>query len=689
MNIFRQLFRQPVRMTAVLLFLGMTASFFSLGAGVLASARATADEVDRSFVTIGIPTTETETVSAELDNGMVIEYEKSIIPFEAWDYLDQMAEKGTLIREVSRLKAVSAYSPSVSAVTSAGEPGKYATWLDEPYNAAIFVISVTSVGEWGDDFNGQGSIEIEADVVEAVMLHPDYTPRTHMTCNVSLASQTEYVALDIRPGRRYLVYGEYCDNDLQLRTSLAWEGRCSLDEVRYENISYDIPEDVLEEMERRSSVENYEPPVAEYLYHERGGGRYLSQSDLDSIDSCYMAVTDRVGRDPGHTLDSSGEQIERDLGDYLCDVYMTPLDTELEAFLDSDEGDEWKQAIRQLEIQYHCVTVLGTELVEGIYSFHEGDCFVSQGRSFTPKEYEEGANSCIISETTALASGLEVGDEIELSFYWGEDYDAAFVDEQGCLTTESYSEKAGVSGDAKTYRIVGIYRQSRLWEESVYSFKPNTIFVPGRSLAEPYHSGLGFGGAFVSLIIPNGKVEEVKAAFAQQGYPEDIFLFYDNGYAEIEDTISGFLHSSMQLFGVSALVCVMALAVYLAVFVFRQRRTAGLMLSLGSGRRYTRRSIFALAMLPVGISTVIGALAGLFFMDAVIRRVFSAAAELMSTSFSSGSTAGHAMLDNVMISLPYMSIPAALAQMLLYGAVIFACVASMVRKPPLELIRKG
>ncbi|MDE7223409.1 MAG: ABC transporter permease [Acetatifactor sp.] len=688
MNIFRQLFRQPVRMIAVLLLLGMTASFFSLGAGVLASARATADEVDRSFVTIGIPTTETETVSAELDNGMVIEYEKSIIPFEAWDYLDQMAEEGTLIREVSRLKAVSAYSPSVFAVTSAGEPGKYAPQLDEPYNAAIFVISVTSAGEW-DEFNGQGYIQIEADVVEAVMLHPDYTPRTHMTCSVGLASRAEYEALDIRPGRRYLVYGKYCDNDLQLRTGLAWGGRCSLDEIRYENINYDIPEDVLEEMERRSSEENYESPVAQYLYDERGGGRYLFQYDLDSIDRCYMTVTDRVGRDLGPTFDSGGEQIERDLGDYLCDVYMTPLDTELEAFLDSDEGDEWKQAIRQLEIQYHCVTVLGTELVEGIYSFHEGDCFVSQGRSFTPKEYEEGANSCIISETTALASGLEVGDEIELSFYWGEDYDAAFVDEQGCLTTESYSEKVGVSGEGKTYKIVGIYRQSRLWEESVYSFKPNTIFVPGRSLAEPYHSGLGFGGAFVSLIIPNGKVEEVKAAFAQQGYPEDIFLFYDNGYAEIEDTISGFLHSSAQLFGVSALVCVTALAVYLAVFVFRQRRTAGLMLSLGSGRRYTRRSIFALAMLSVGISTVIGALAGLFFMDTVLQRVFSAASELMSTSFSGGSVSGHAALDSVMVSLPYMAILAALAQLILYGAVIFACVGSMVRKPPLELIRKG
>ncbi len=692
MNIFRQLSRQPVRLVAVLLLLGMTASFFGLGVGVMASALATADEVDRSFVTIGIPTTETqpELASVELADGTVIEieYENSIIPHEAWDYLEQMAREGSLVREVSRLKAVSAYSPSVSAVTSAGEPGKYGSWLDAPYNTAIFVISVTSAGEWkdyGEGTNGQGAVTIEADVVEAVALQPDYTPRSHATCILNLASRAEYEALDIRPGSRYLVYGEYRDFDLELRTSLAWRVRCSLDEISYENIHYDIPEDVLEEMRRHSS-EGGTLPVAEYRHNDQGAAM-LDQRALDNIDRCCITVVDRVGKDSGYTIDSSGERVERSLGDYLCDVCITPLETDLEAFLNSDEGAEWMQAIRQLEIQYQCVTVLGTDLVEGIYSFHERDAFISQGRSFTQKEYEEGSASCIISETTALASGLEVRDEIELSFYWGEDYDATYIDEAGCIITESYSEKVGMLGEGKPYKIVGIYRQSQLWDDSAYSFRPNTVFVPGRSLAEPYH--YGFGTAFVSLIIPNGRVEELKAAFAQQGYPENIFLFYDNGYAEIEDTVSGFLHSSAQLFGVSALVCVTALLVYLAMFVYRQRRTAGLMLSLGSGQRYTRRSIFALTMLPVGISTLIGGLAGLLFMDAVLQRVFSGASELMNTSFSSGSVSGHAMLDNVMVSLPYVTILAALAQLILYGLVIFVCVGSMVRNPPLGLMRKG
>ena len=139
-----------------------------------------------------------------------------------------------LISEVSRLKSISAYSPSISAVASAGEPGRYASWLDEPYNTAIFVITVTSAGEWKDDVfpSGQGFVDIEADVEEAVMLHSDYMPRTHMTCLVGLASQAEYEALDIRPGSRYLVYGKYLDNDLQLRTDLAQRCRCSIDEIR-------------------------------------------------------------------------------------------------------------------------------------------------------------------------------------------------------------------------------------------------------------------------------------------------------------------------------------------------------------------------------------------------------------------------------------------------------------------------
>ena len=51
MTPFRQLLRQPIRLIAVLLLLGMSATFFCLSGGVFVSAQTTLDEVERNYIT--------------------------------------------------------------------------------------------------------------------------------------------------------------------------------------------------------------------------------------------------------------------------------------------------------------------------------------------------------------------------------------------------------------------------------------------------------------------------------------------------------------------------------------------------------------------------------------------------------------------------------------------------------------
>lgn len=51
------------------------------------------------------------------------------------------------------------------------------------------------------------------------------------------------------------------------------------------------------------------------------------------------------------------------------------------------------------------------------------------------------------------------------------------------LCAQPYCSRVGFTGDSQTYEIIGIYRQSNLWEADSYSVTPNTVFVPNASLA--------------------------------------------------------------------------------------------------------------------------------------------------------------------------------------------------------------
>ena len=154
-------------------------------------------------------------------------------------------------------------------------------------------------------------------------------------------------------------------------------------------------------------------------------------------------------------------------------------------------------------MQYHTVSVIGTDLLESMYCFHQKDSFVTEGRSFGADDYKNGSNVCLISETTAIASGLGTGDCIDLSFYWGPNPLADLTAPEWKVQPQLFSQKIGVSGDTKTYQIIGIYRQSDLWDTADYRFLPNTVFVPNASLPENCYSSRN--GVFFTYVLQNGK----------------------------------------------------------------------------------------------------------------------------------------------------------------------------------------
>lgn len=136
MTPLKQLFRQPVRLFAIFLLVGMASAFICLSAGVFASAKATLAQIEERYVTIGVPTTETADVATEY-NGLTLHHEESVISQDMWAYMDQLAADGTVIKGAYQQKYISAYCPSIQSVTSGKEDGTYVPSLATVYKGNI------------------------------------------------------------------------------------------------------------------------------------------------------------------------------------------------------------------------------------------------------------------------------------------------------------------------------------------------------------------------------------------------------------------------------------------------------------------------------------------------------------------------------------------------------------------------
>ena len=625
MTPLKQLFRQPVRLFAIFLLVGMASAFICLSAGVFASAKATLAQIEERYVTIGVPTTETADVATEY-NGLTLHHEESVISQDMWAYMDQLAADGTVIKGAYQQKYISAYCPSIQSVTSGKEDGTYVPSLDSPYNRAIMIVRVTSVDKTNlPESTELALVSVTASIENVVKMHPDYAVRSTLRLIIGCNSQEELDALDIRPGGRYLAFGaDYIDRDLELRTTLAGTHRCSVEDIDLSKISYDLTED-----EKKTASPDF-LPVAKY---------------------------------------------------------MTPLETDLDVFLSSNAGIEWRSAVQELDTQYHTVSVIGTDLLESMYCFHQKDSFVTEGRSFGADDYKNGSNVCLISETTAIASGLGIGDSIDLSFYWGPNPLADLTAPEWKVQPQRFSQKIGVSGDAKTYQIIGIYRQSDLWDTADYRFLPNTVFVPNTSLPENCYSSRN--GVFFTYVLQNGKVSALQAALESNGYPANILFCFDNGYTEIAETLHGFYSSAQQLLFAACITAGAALFVFLALFVNRQRRTLGLMLSLGSGKRTAVMFSWKIAAIPIILATITGIIVGILTMNATTLNLFSSVSEVLNTSLSGAATIGYNDMITEVVSMPIAVIVAGVLQLIVYIVATYLHLQRLAQRSPLELVRKG
>lgn len=367
--------------------------------------------------------------------------------------------------------------------------------------------------------------------------------------------------------------------------------------------------------------------------NKNSGGDLEAEAVLSQFD-CYMTVCDYASL-PVIYNGENGVELRTDLREYHHKegsiVYMTKvpaeevvpqytvptvekLDGSAEEYLQSEEGALWRQMLEDMEISNHGFPVLAVDKPGYQMAFTQENARIVEGRDFTEKERTEGSKVCIVSETLATQNQLSVGDKLQMQTYANDHnignpsvdlLNSSFP----CATM--YSHAMGFTSEMEEYEIVGIYRQNNAWEnvDDPYGFTPNTIFVPKDSISGDARTGTK--GIFYTLVLHNGKMEELQELQNEAGYP-DLFLCFDQGYSDIVEALDAYEGVSQKAFYIGIAGCAVIMLLFLVLFPLQQGRNLSIMSSLGAPRSkrigFIVGSSFGILLPGVVISGTAGAL---------------------------------------------------------------------------------
>ena len=466
-----------------------------------------------------------------------------------------------------------------------------------PYRGAMLTVKLTKIGSIGvEDYQYGMDGQVKAvnyttflcvGTVEGVLgLDEGFGRQVGKTIvlHVKVFKRADFEALNLQEGKTYLVYGEdfVGKNEWALKNSI---GMNSPDWGRSAH------EELFGKVEGHAGIYHYAPMLEQFdctltISDPSALPIYGIYSDDDGDGVKYVRHDDL--REWWY-WDGKRVRNERIPVEEYARYYQRPTIVELngsaEEFLASEEGALWQEKLDEMQINNHGFPVLCVEKLGYQAVFAREQARIVEGRDFTEEELQSGAKVCIISQSVAMKSGVQVGDTIEMQTYAYDPTLTDQIDEMGCSycfpNAAMYSKKLGFTSESETYTIVGIYRQEDAWRNmyDTYGFTPNTIFVPKASVTAEmliYEKGI-----YSSLVVQPGKIDEIRAVAAEYGVP-DLFICYDQGYSEIVAALDSYEEVSQKALYIGLAAYGVIMLLFLLLFPLQERRALMLMSTMGA-----------------------------------------------------------------------------------------------------------
>ena len=625
MNPMHQLTRRPVKAAFGALLLALAGVILALSGGQFWAAARTRAGVEATYTTVAVVTgriSSDEVLTPSAEGGSNAESLRQDSAMAAAIFLAEPEQQNwSIIRSRPRVGLVSGYSPGLKPAISlyTGHSSS-----DAPYEYSIVEIRADAVTEVNNDWFGEsGSANwlLEGQVLGIYGLNDAFRDPSGQRASVSLHQEYDDPQDLLQPeaGKRYLLLSySYEDSEWSLRRNVAdWVFMET--NVQLDPWSLDISGNLIRYDQRKNQSEHWyhtagdaaEEPVEfapeELIYRDPTTGAEVMNVDPDAFGWFSFAVD--ALKDTGEIMVEDPQQPGNwrpETVDYT--QYNLPSIQELPDGVTAqeviDNTSSWRMAMESIRVNNHSVPVLAVDSVEGMLEFASGRTQITQGRSIGQEEYRDGAAVCLISETLARESGLDVGDTLPLSLY---------EDDPGlppiyARFQESCNPRASVFVPQEGFRqeteytIIGLYRQSSEWVTSPTSFTPNSVFVPEKSVT--CQTVTGSCGVWSSLVLQNGTIDQMEARLAENGLGGTV-TYYDQGYSDIVESLDGYTRVSRTMLCVGLALWAVVLAAYCVLLPMQEGKTALRMWTLGAKRRDIAGQIWTPSALMALAGTII------------------------------------------------------------------------------------
>ena len=606
-------FRRPiVSALGILLVVSMTA-FLSVGIGQAYVANETLNSIEYNFTTVALMTSKFRNGnSAILKFGdRTVNYIPRQFPEKVTDFLAELPEKyPDMVKAISSPGLASAYIPTLTidsfaehsyeeSVAQKSPTGAWARPYGTPYSCGVLEIKLTEIGEPTqndkyieivDDMTKQKNeietvVQLKGVVTSVIALHAGFNDPTNrdITVSMHIRNVKELESLDLKVGEKYLVY-TYNYVDREWKYGDDYMACLAGDTVIYE----------------------------ENVYYITTDGTNLPSTATEKT-----------------IIDKNGETATISIEEYE-ERYLLPIIAHVpngaEAFLASDAGMEWREVIETININEHAFPVIGVQKLGYIADFAREDARIVEGRDFTSKELESGEKVCIVSETLAAKNGITVGDTIDMNYYiydWNIPYQYYINGGIGIVEPSPYyyTKTTGLN-ETVSYKVIGLYRDNSEWsyvQGDVYSFTPNTIFVPHDSVT----GSMDYSdqGMFRTYVLKNGCIDEFQKEVALAGL-DGLFTYYDQGYSVISEGLFAYDEVAKQAMAVGISSSLVLTALYFILFPLRQKKNVSIMYSLGAPRKKRMAYILGSNVLALLPGTALGCALSIFSWKYVSRAIY-------------------------------------------------------------------
>ena len=630
MNPLHQLTRRPVKAAFGVLLLALAGAILCLSGGQYWAAVQTRAAVERTYTTVAVITGLGS--SEETADSMNAESLRQDSAFGAAIFFQEPEQQSwDIIRSRPTVGMVSGYSPCLKPAISLYTGHRSS---DAPYEYSIVEIRADAVTEVNNDWfgeSGSANWQLDGQVLGIYGLNDAFRDPSGQRASVSLCQEYDDPAKLLHPeaGKRYLLLSRsYTDDEWYLRQHVAdfifmdtnvqsdpwsldilgnlirYDQRANPDGTKYCRLAHDG--------EFTDDADGFvELAPDELIYSDPATGVEVTNIDPDDFGRFSFAVD--ALKDTGEIMVEDPQQPGNwrpETVDYtqynLPSIQELPDGVTAQEVIDSTSS--WRMAMESIQTNNHSVPVLAVDSVEGMLEFASGRTQITQGRSISQEEYRDGAAVCLISETLARESGLDVGDTLPLSLYEKEKNLMPTMVGDSDPTASYYLPQRGFQQETE-YTIIGLYRQSSEWGKTVASFTPNSVLTPKKSVTCAMETGgsaieASPSGLWGTMILKNGTAGQMEARLAENNLAGTV-TYYDQGYSGIMESLDGFSRVSRTVLWVGLALWVVVLAAYCVLFPLQEGKTALRMWTLGTVKRDITGSIWLSSAAVAAIGTVI------------------------------------------------------------------------------------